>query len=374
MNVRLRRILGGFWLCSGAALGGACSAVTWMGPAEPLPACVVAGTNLFDWKGVIHCHSHLSHDSEGTLETIAAAARSAQLDFVVMTDHQTEASVRDGVRGMVDGTLFLVGAEISCRGSSLLAFPLQRPLRRWQHPALLVAEAHEQGALAFLAHAERWTDGWDTPGLDGVEIVNLHAGARDAGAVGTLGTGMFLPVRTLLERFARRDPEVFRRWDQQLAAGRSLPPIGGNDAHANVQLFGPLGGTVGDYREVFLTLSTHVLAERLDAPALIDALRAGRSYVAFDGFGEGRGFDFRGVIGNRVVLPGDTVAPDPGLELRVRVPGAGRISLWRNGVVVAEQHGSELRWSPVPSGVYRVEVATESGRPWLFSGVIRVAP
>lgn len=362
-------------LAAAALVLTACSAFTSIpGVAGAPGAQRVPGTDLFDWKGVVHCHSHFSHDSDGKLETIVAAAQAHGIDFVVMTDHQTEASVRDGVRGRVGGVLFVVGAEVGCRNSSLLAFPLQKPLRRFQHPALLVAEAHQQGALVFLCHAERWDDGWDTPGLDGVEIVNLHAGAKAAGAAGTVGTALFLPVRALLERFCQRNPEVFRRWDAELLRGRRLPPVGGNDAHANVRAFGPLGGTIGDYREVFAMLSTHVLAERLDEASLVEALRAGRSYVAFDGFGEGSGFDFRAVRGHAVHLPGDAVAPSPELVLRVAVPRPGVVTLWRDGELCVERTAAQLEVRDPAPGFYRVEVHTLDGQPWLFSGVIRVLP
>ncbi len=362
-------------LVAAALSASACSVFTSIPGAEAARvAHRVPGTQLFDWKGVVHCHSHFSHDSDGTLETIAAAAQAHGIDFVVMTDHQTEASVRDGVRGRVGDTLFVVGAEVGCRKSSLLAFPLQKPLRRFQHPALLVAEAHEQGALVFLCHAERWDDGWDTPGLDGVEIVNLHAGAKAAGAAGTVGTALFLPVRALLERFCQRNPEVFRRWDAELLRGRRLSPVGGNDAHANVRAFGPLGGTIGDYREVFAMLSTHVLAERLDEASLVAALRAGRSYVAFDGFGAGRGFDFRGVSGNSVHLMGDVVSAAPELVLRIRTPSPGIVTLWRDGERFVERTGTAVELHDPGPGVYRVEVQTLDGQPWLFSGAIRVLP
>jgi hypothetical protein len=120
---------------------GACAAVTTMFPAAepaPHPPRPVPGTPWLDCKGIVHCHSLLSHDSRGTIEEIAAACRDARVDFVVMTDHQTDASVRDGVRGMVGDTLFVVGAEVrSTRGATLLCFPLRQPLRHFQHPALL---------------------------------------------------------------------------------------------------------------------------------------------------------------------------------------------------------------------------------------------
>jgi hypothetical protein len=353
-----------------------CAALTTIDPqpraklvADPVP---VAGTELFDWKGIVHCHSHFSHDSDGTLEEILSACDECGIRFVAMTDHQTEASIRDGERGMRGHTLFLVGAEIRAPQGTLLAFPLLRPLRRWQHVALLAKEAAAQGALTFVCHAETWNAPWHIAELTGAEIVNLHAGAMTRGYGGSLATALFLPLRSLLQRICVRDAAVFAEWDRQLAKGRPYPPVGGADAHANVQVFGPLGGTVGSYREVFSTLSTHVLAERLDEASVVDALRRGRSYVSFDIFGEGTGFDFRGERLAEVVLGGGDIEVGPATRLRITAPADGRIRLFRDGAVVDERPGRQLAAPAPTAGVYRVEVETTNGEPWLFSSSIRV--
>lgn len=354
-----------------------CSTVTTMfvspGPQPSEHPLRVAGTNLFDWKGVVHCHSRLSHDCEGTLEEIHAACVAAHLDFVVMTDHQTEGSIREGVRGMVGDTLFLIGAEARSPQGTVLAFPLQKPLRNWQHPGLLAREAHAQGGLAFVCHAELWKIGWDVPGFDGAEIVNLHAGAMAAGYLGTVGTALFLPLRKLVERLCRRDDRVFEAWDRHLQRQHPFTPVGGNDAHANVRVFGPLGGTIGTYREVFLTLTTHVLAERLDEPALVDAFRNGRTYVSFDVFGEGSGFDFRVVQDEVVHVGGASVGASETLRLCVHTPAVGRITLLRDGAPAQVVDGDSLVLTAPEPGVYRVEVRTADGSPWLFSSSIRVS-
>lgn len=342
-------------------------------PPGPHPPRAVAGTPFVDCKGIVHCHSHLSHDSDGTLEQIAAACRDAQIDFVVMTDHQTDASIRDGVRGMVGDTLFLVGAEVRSPVGTLLCFPLHTPLRRFQHPALLAKEAAAQGGLAFAAHCELWRAPLAAPGLAGAEIVNLHAGALGAAKLGTLGTALFLPMRQLCERICRRDDAVLTAWDTALAERHPFTPIGGDDAHANIRVFGPLGGTIADYREVFLTLSTHVLAERLDEKSLVEAFAAGRTYVSFDIFGDGTGFDFRVVdAAGAVHVAGANVVAAPGLTLRITTPAVGRIRLLRDGREIHARTACTMGLRDVEPGIYRVEVRTEDDEPWLFSGSIRV--
>lgn len=354
---------------------GGCSIATTMfdtpGPhprVHPLP---VAGTELFDWKGVVHCHSHLSHDSQGTIAEIAAACRTARDDFVVMTDHQTAASVHDGQRGMVGETLFLVGCEMRSPQGTIMAFPLREPLVHWQHAGLLAKEAAEQGAIALMCHAEAWRD-WTVDGYCGVEIVNLHAGAMARNKAATLLTGLLLPLRLLFQHICYRDPEIFAHWDERLRRQHPFTPVGGDDAHASIRTLGPLGGTIGNYREVFLTLSTHVLAPALTEQDLVAAFRLGRTYVAFDIFGEGAGFDFRATDATGVHVAGSTVAASPDLALRVATPSPGQIELWRDGAIVARAEGTALTASAPAPGVYRVEVRTPVGTPWIFSSSIRV--
>ena len=256
---------------------------------------------------------------------------------------------------------------------TLLCFPLSKPLRHFQHPALLAKETAEQGGLSFVCHGELWKTNWDAPGLHGAEIVNLHAGAMTVNKLGTLSTALALPMRSLCERISYRDPDVLREYDRQLQQRHPFTPVGGNDAHANIRVFGPLGGTIGTYREIFLTLSTHVLATELSEAALLDAFRAGRTYVSFDIFGDGAGFDFRVEDhAGTVHVGGATVAASDAELLSVQTPRVGRIRLLRDGVEVDSRLAQTFQTRNLPVGVYRVEVETEHGEPWLFSSSIRI--
>ncbi len=372
MRTRPFRLLPALAAALSLLLTSGCSLFTTMyetpGPRPHVRPLPVEGTDLFDYKGILHCHSYLSHDSDGTIAEIVAAAHNAHVDFVGMTDHQTDASVRDGQRGVVDGVLFLVGCEQQSPQGTVLALGLREPIKRWQHAGLLAMDAVAQGGVAFLGHAESWRD-WNVAGMTGVEIVNLHAGANARPKVGTLFTAMLMPLRQLFEHLCYRDAEILRRWDEQLASRHPFTPIGGDDAHANISA---LVGTIGTYDEVFLTLSTHVLAPELSEAAVLEALRLGRTYVSFDIFGEGCGFDFRAVDADGVHVVGSTVPVSSGLQLRVNVPGAGRILVFRDGQVVREHVGEELVVDTPGSGVWRVEVHTAAGSPWLFSSSIKV--
>jgi hypothetical protein len=337
--------------------------------ARPFEKRPVPGTGLSDWKGVFHCHSLLSHDSRGTIEEIAAAAEATGVDFVVMTDHESPHAVARGRHGFVNRTLFLVGGERRTAGGTVLAFPLKRYVRGGRALAEVAREVQAQGGLVFIGHAESFTD-WDAPELDGVEIVNLHAAAKAASPAVLAIKGLVLPMIELLRELARRPSNVLSAWDHTLKEERRLVPIGGNDAHSNIEL----GiGTLGTYEEVFRTLTTHVLAERLDEEAIVEALRAGRTYVVFDLHRDGTGFDFRATKSGEVeALLGGEVARGHDVVLGVRTPYPAEIELWKDGAVAQREYGTTLALPDPEPGVYRVEALLPGRVAWILSGTITV--
>jgi hypothetical protein len=327
----------------------------------------LSATGLVDFRGVVHCHSFRSHDSTGTIEAIAAACEEVGMDFLVMTDHLTPHSVSRGKRGMVGNVLFLVGAELRPPGGTLLAFPLKHYVRPHKTLQAYFDDIHGQGGLAIVGHAELYTR-WDHPGIDGVEVQNLHAAAMAANPVGLGLKALFTPLHVLFWSLAVPDPEVFARWDA--ANERAMvPAFGGNDAHANIRVLGPFGWVLGNYTELFRVVSTHVLAKRLDEASLVAAMRAGRTYVSYDIWRDGSGFAFWAVDEATAHEMGATVPV--GARLHVRAPSRGEIRMLRGGEVVETHLGTTLEYVTSVAGVYRVEVRLD-GDPWIVSSGIRV--
>jgi hypothetical protein len=358
-------------LCA-PSLGGCALFTTLWGPAPafvPAAARSLSRTGLRDFKGIIHCHSFRSHDSIGTIEEIGAACASVGIDFLVMTDHPSPYSVSRGKRGMVGDTLFMVGAELRTPAGTLLAFPLRHYVRPHLTLVQCLAAVHAQGGLAVVGHAEGWqAKAWDTPGLDGVEVHNLHAAAVRASKTGMLVRTLFTPLGTMFGNLARPDPQVLQHWDRA-AVRHPLPALGGNDAHANIRVLGSMGWVLGNYHEVFRVLSTHVLAERLDEASVVAAIRHGRTYVVIDLWRDGSGFQFWAEAAGRDHEMGSTV--DRGASLRVVVPTRAEIRLLRHGVVVLSEVGEALQHRVAVPGIYRVEVHLD-GVPWILSSPIRV--
>lgn len=346
------------------------------GPAEgfvPGDAGRTTRTGFRDLKGVIHVHSFLSHDSKGTVAEISAAATSVGLDFLVMTDHLSPYSIARGTRGMQGNTLWITGAEINGPGGGnyLIAFPLRHYVRPKPTIEAVLADVHGQGGLVFIDHAERFS-GWDVPGYDGLEIVNLHALALEVSTGKALVKAVFTSIHELLEQLVVRPAANLARYDAMTARHWPFPAIAANDAHNNVKLFGPLGGTLGTYEELFKVVTTHVQAAELSQDAIVAALRAGRSFVVFDFWRDGTGFDLLVRSGDALHRMGASVPHAPGLDVEVHVPVDAEIRLFRDGHEVMRALGRTLVLPGAPPGVYRAEVFLAGERPWIFSSAVRI--
>lgn len=252
-----------------------------------VPGCSPPATGrpikpLLDFRGIIHCHSRYSHDSKGTYEEILAAARAAKVDFLCMTDHPPSADkglpLREGWTGVHDGVLFIQGAEYS---DQILAIGLREPITGKDRRETIQA-IHQQGGLAIACHPEL-IDDWDAfAEADGMEIYNVHATLQRK----VKNKAFLLEVARMLKEdpehsfqvLQELDPEILKRWDQ-FNRTRSFVGIAGNDAHQNVSFF---GYQLDPYPRAFKFVSTHVLAEELTQESILEALRAGRAYVAFD--------------------------------------------------------------------------------------------
>src|SRR3954447_5438667 len=104
-----------------------------------------------DLACVVHVHSTFS-DGTAAVPEIAAAARAAGADVVLLTDHDTLAARRAGCEGWHDDVFVLVGHEISPKGGHFLAFGLDDEI---PHDGLgeeeICARVRDAGGLGFPA-------------------------------------------------------------------------------------------------------------------------------------------------------------------------------------------------------------------------------
>jgi hypothetical protein len=292
-----------------------------------LPALAALGcaSPLREFRGIIHCHSLHSHDSKGTYEEILAAAKSANVDFVIMTDHPPDGdpgkSLREGWRGGRDGVLFIQGHELA--GSNLLALGIREPVQGRTVPEK-IADIRRQGGLAFVSHPEEVKDWAPYLEADGMEVYNVHAAftslRKDPRKLAAALRAVKEDPENSFAHLQELDPAVIARWEE-IGRTRRFVGIAGNDSHQNVNL---LGLQLDPYPRAFKFVSTHVLAEALTEEAVLRALREGRCHVAFDRTprlpgsppgGRGRGVTTVGGAPSRIFNgPGDRChldAPQP---------------------------------------------------------------
>jgi hypothetical protein len=333
---------------------------------------------MHDLSCVVHVHSTHS-DGTATVPEIAAAARAAGADAVLVTDHD---AVADG-EGWHDGVLVLVGVEVSPkRGGHYLAFGLDRALSHTGLDAVAVRRAVDRlGGFGFAAHAfahgRLGPDGWptlDDDGLAGVELWNVASDVVE-GFRTPLDLVRFLsrPNRVLA---AGPPPANLAAWDR-LCATRRVAAIGGVDAHQLGLRIGRRVISPAPNRRWFEWVRTHLLLEAPPSGNL-----AGDRTLVHAALREGRAFIHRPpagpATGARLWLERDGAsevamgaeAPAGAGRLRALLPRPADVRVLRDGAVLAERPAArELALDVEQPGAYRIEARIDGGL-WLLSNPV----
>lgn len=354
--------------------------------------------NLQDFRGAVHVHTHLSHDSRARPEDLVRAANEIGLDFVMTTDHANPDIFTKGLEGMHGKTLFIRGEEIIKGGSgpfgacwppsacnSILGVGMNGALdvKKLSMPELMKA-VEEQGAPVIVAHPMGFA-AWASGDFAGMEIYDLADNIMPADwtsvlpAIGRLVKHLFVvlalgrPTKDALIDGLERPDQHLKQWDE-LLRDRRVFGVGAPDAHQNMKYFGV---QLDKYAETLRFPSVHILAAQLTQQVLLAALKNGRTYTAFDLIADSQGFKFFAWDDHDIYVQGDEVALAQGRAagLTVQVPQEARIRLFKDGQRVQETLGSALDYAADAPGVYRVEAelkVKDDWKPWIFSNPIYV--
>jgi hypothetical protein len=352
----------------------------------------------YAWRGAIHVHSDVSDGASG-IDEILAAAQTAGVDFLVVSDHNPFSQQRPRP-GWYGDILLIVAEEISTEEGHLLALNVGGHRYRFGPTARqALADIDDAGGWALVAHPDHARQAWRGPwgGTAGLEIVNLaDAWSRQPAlpALMTVAASLidadFAASRLLSERWP-----ALATWDalSGLRTDGSVPrrrvAVGSADAH------GPLVGSIPGYAETLSAVSTLVWidtspeesrgadAGRIEA-ALLAALRAGRASVEVTALGDARSFSFAAASPTDRALMGEFAPWERGpwrLAARIEAPVEAELVLLRDGAPVARGSGTLLEAEADTPGTYRVEVyrpdvatSTETGPPWLVSNSVYVWP
>jgi hypothetical protein len=189
----------------------------------------------------------------------AAAARS--LDFIAITDHNTDshyAQERE-LQPYFDHLLLIPGREMTTFHGHFNVFGVTQFIDWRVDLNSMLRDARAKGGIASVNHAEA-PEGEDCMGCRWMPPADADMGLFSAVEVINYGAIMFSSAKY---------------WDSQLRAGHRLAAIGGSDNHNATTPPGDVGAIGWP--------ATAVEADELSVPAILHAIRCGRTFVDLTG-------------------------------------------------------------------------------------------
>ncbi|HSH19429.1 MAG TPA: hypothetical protein VLA03_03200 [Draconibacterium sp.] len=374
-------------------------------------------TNLNVYRGVMHVHSYLSHDSEGTLHDLIPAAKNNGIGFIFLTDHprfDLDTFPR-GYHGYYDGVLIESGSEkhgyVTCPMDSVV-------IDLKTNPDTIAKNVVENGGIMFFSHTEQHRN-WGNPYYQGMEIYNFHTDTKDESTApqifNFIVNGNKYRIWALREMFDEQT-NILARWDS-LNMTRKIVGFSAVDTHENqsirarytpdgrVEWVGPNANVIDTtnatllnkwmfhepdkngwifrwlidtYNEGFDYITNYVFADTLSAPSLVEHIKKGHLYTAFKTLGDAKGFNFYaiGIENNIHGIMGDSLKISNLKSLNALTPLPGQYRLIHNGELVKTTiiDGYEFAFKePLEKGAYRIEVHVNIGGkyiPWIYSNPI----
>jgi hypothetical protein len=129
------------------------------------------------------------------------------------------------------------------------------------------------------------------------------------------------------------------------------------------------------YERIARFVNTHVLAQELSEPAILDALRAGRVFVGFDMIADSSSFRWFAAAGTNQTVMGETAPFSKETRLHALSPLRCRFTVLKDGSVVYRQEGRAVEWAPPGPAKYRVEAelkVLDKWVPWVYANPIQL--
>lgn len=376
-------------------------------------------TKLNTYRGVLHAHSYLSHDSKGTLNDLVSAAKSDGIDFIFLTDHPRGNidTIPKGFKGNYDGILIEPGSE----KQGFDTWPLDSTIIDWRMDKDTVAKnIVSKGGIIFYAHTEE-PHNWGNPDYQGMEIYNFHTDTKDESLppviINFIVNGNKYRPWALHEMFDEQTT-ILARWDS-LNLKRKIVGFSAVDTHENqnfrakylkdgrIQWIGPNAKAIDTmevkfwnkwlfdtpdengyifkwmidtYKDGFNYITNYVLADTHSVPSLAENLKKGHLYTAFKSLGDAKGFQYYSLSHKDSIngIMGDSIHIDQVKSLNAVSPFPGQFRLIHDGKTVdtSTDEGYQYKWAdPIEKGAYRIEMHIQvNGRliPWLYSNPIYI--
>ncbi len=327
-------------------------------------------------RGSYHIHSDASHDGRTTPAALQKTAEELNLQFLVVTDHNTTAEFKP-----TSNLTVLNYPELSTPFGHVVGFGLSKALSSAQRKEPWVLdEIKNRGGKAILAHPTRrrnpWQGSWQSVG--GVEIHNIADQIQDhpTQALQFLFT---LPFNTelALAHLFRRNHKAISRWDD--FSDPQVIGICANDSHGQMNI----------HRELSLwTLEINAPWPE-DAKgrkfSAIHSIATGSFHCSSSIIEHGGGFQFLAELKNKETRStGLNLKANEVDALVVHAPDleskSTSIVLYRNGESIAQGNKKTFRYPKPSPGTYRVEIHLTVPRmligheaiPVIYSNKIRI--
>lgn len=206
-------------------------------------------------RGDLHCHTRYSDGDSWPAEMLHAAAE-AGLDFLGVTDHNNVAHHAAYGPGGNGRPIVIPGVEVTTYGGHWNAWGTDRwwEFRTPEGPAVerAMADAIDAGAFVSVNHPKPFGPPWEYDDIRAMQAIEVWNGA-----------------------WAGLNSVSLSMWEARLRNGERLVAVGGSDTHL-------LRSADPDARHATLGHpTTWVNAGRhADAAAILDAMRAGRTFVS----------------------------------------------------------------------------------------------
>lgn len=348
---------------------------------------------------VTSLHNHSIY-SDGTCNhaEIAQAALAANLDVLILTDHNIYLKGLDGYhKNQQHQLLLLIGEEVHDRTRTpqknhMLVIGTGQEMNQFaDDPQNLIRQVKKAKGLCFLAHPYEsglemigepdisWVN-WDIADFTGIELWNGLSEFKTY--VHNYLEALFY---IFFPQFLAHGPrqEALEKWDELLNSGKKIVSVAGADAHAIRQNLGPIHKQIFPYEFHYRTINNHLFTPQglsgdlyQDRQMVLEAFRMGHLFVGYDLPHSTKGFRFNAQGKDKTAIMGDEIALDDGVTLQIRLPHTAECRLIKDGKAIRIWEDKEnCTYIADQPGVYRVECYISylgKKRGWIFTNPIYI--
>lgn len=326
---------------------------------------------FYDYTLSNRIYTHLSIGSGDPL-SISTEAKSAQIDYVLLTDRNPNYDLDSDV--YINDVGVLTGATLTVNNRQIVYYsPSYKKF--YENP---FSNFNENASDSLIIETQSNQNKFNLENLrksifDGLEVINFKNMTQQSWAstrISTLWSILYYPFnpRLALIRLFTEPTEELRLFDQ-LSQEKKVGFFLGAEATAKAIPFADWLIKFPSYERSFSIASYHLISNSElkgviedDAKNILDLLKKGYFYIAFDALGDPTGFEnyLTHKITNKKYTTGDTVSYNKNLQIYYKLPTEPNVFyeviLIKNGKRIDHLNTFEGVFNIDSKGVYRLQV------------------